>query len=247
MAETAEILQIFGALVAVLVGAIIIILAIQILRAKRRLVEEPELPNKDFFACVSEVSSDADYYVDGAGFGKEIRLVFKRIDAGQEKPLAIADASMKVFARLNNRINIGDVKCAMSIRLCGKFGNIMAKTEKGELAVKLNREAIGKISLQKNTIKNSDGLNIGNFGKIPLEIAGRDVLGLPFISRRGNFSVSHEIEMHSRTAAIINYRKWPDSSIPLLEKLDKRLKKEEIAILFALAAFEWALSVNLRE
>jgi len=239
-----DLLTIFGAMVAFCIGMLMIILFFDLAKARKVKLPEAELAGEDFFTQIGNISSDVAYFSGGL-FSKNFQFEFRKIGGG--KPLALLEGEMKSFAKVTRLVHMADITAVFFAKLAGNSGKLMAKLAKAQMQVKMNANPIGKIDFVWHLIFDADGKKIGSFEKNGMKISGADIMGIPFLGKRENFSVSQSVYFGEKMACTIVFRKWPDAQQPLFVKVDKRLGKEELALLFALASAEWAMSLNLRE
>ncbi|HLC92269.1 MAG TPA: hypothetical protein VJH23_01025 [archaeon] len=240
-----EILTIFGALVTFTIGILMIVLFHNLARERSTRPLASTVSKEDFFSGFDLVSSDVDYFSRGL-FAKKFQLEFRKI--GASKPvLAYCEGEIKNFTKLSRLVDISETEGFFLGKFSGGSGAILAKLSKGDMKVKLGGSEAGSVNFLDNSISNAAGKKIGGFEKSGLKITGADVLGLPLFARRQNFSVSQKVTIAERAACTITFRKWPDEEEPLFQKAERRLGKEEMALIFSLAAMEWAMSLSIRE
>ena len=234
---------------AVLISAAIVLFFVFIIfgvaRSGAWKFRNSHLSGEDFFSNMAKISSDVRYFAEGA-FTKSIEMRMMPVSDTSGFPLMIANANLSFFTRITKRLDLSTVNGAIVADL-SPGGRAFASARGGRLYVRYGGENIGIVDLESNKIFSPSNVPIGRIGRTNLLVNGADILGLPVIGRRGNFHINYSVFFNEQLAATINMRKWPDYLEPLFQNLNQKLSKTEMVIITMLAAFEWALSVNLRE
>ncbi len=239
-----ELILFMSLLVSLALVTAFLFMLFKVVRTSRELAERNLADEEDFFSNLGRISSDVGFWSSGA-FTKNTRLEFIKIRSYDARAIAISKGDLYTFSKLHKRLSLTDASATFAVHT-SNAGTILCRAEKGILSVRHGQEQIGKINYLQRIIMDPKGNKIGEFEQDRMQASGLDIVGIPFISRRGNFSVSQSVSIAGKYACTINFRKWADAEEPLLKSLDQKIGKREKVLIFSLAVFEWMLSLNLR-